>query len=303
MIKSLLGRTALVTGAGRGIARGIAILMAQQGAKVVVNDLGGSVDGVGRDASPAQQVVNEINANGGEAIPDTGDVSNWQDAENMVQTAIDRWGKLDILVNVAGILREKMIFNMSEDEWDDVIRVHLKGTFCTSHFASIHWRERREYGRLINFTSGNGIHGVPGQANYAAAKAGIIGLTKACANELVRYNVTANCIAPNAATRMADRGLVFRDDNDAIKPSEDSTGTEYDPSNVAPAIIYLASESGKNISGEVIVAEGFHIGLYSKSEQVRHIYNDGPWDLDQVFKIFPETIGKDLQLPKATKRP
>ena len=294
----LEGKTALVTGAGRGIAKGIALLMAREGAKVVVNDLGGFVDGGGDDQEPAQLVADEINGFGGEAVPHFGDVSNWADAEDMVRTAIDKWDKLDILVNVAGILRERMVFNMTEDDWDSVIRVHLKGTFCTTHFAAIHWRQRREYGRLINFTSGNGIHGSPGQANYAAAKAGIIGFTHACANELVRYGVTANSIAPNAATRMADRGGQFREPG-AIPSSEEAAGTELDPANVAPAVVYLASEAAGNISGRVIVSEGFHVALYSQSEQVRHIYSDEPWDLDHLFKVFPETIGKGLTLPES----
>jgi NAD(P)-dependent dehydrogenase (short-subunit alcohol dehydrogenase family) len=274
--------------------------MAAEGAKVVVNDLGGPVDGGGSDQGPAQEVVDQINASGGEAVCHFGDVSNWDDAEDMVRTAIERWDKLDILVNVAGILRERMIFNMTEDEWDDVIRVHLKGTFCTTHFASIHWRQRREYGRLINFTSGAGIEGSAGQPNYAAAKAGIIGFTSSCANALVRYNVTANCIAPNAATRMADRGLNIGQPG-AFPSSEQAAGGEYDPKNVAPAVVFLASEAGGNISGRVIVSEGYHVGLYSQSEQVRHIYSDGPWDLDRLFGIFPQTIGKGLTLPEARR--
>ena len=296
----LAGRTAIVTGAGRGIARGVALLMAREGAKVVVNDLGGAVDGGGRDEGPARDVADEINSFGGEAVPHFGDVANWDDAEDMVRTAIERWGKLDILVNVAGIVRERMVFNMTEDEWDDVIRVHLKGTFCTTHFASIHWRQRREYGRLINFTSGAGIEGSAGQPNYAAAKAGIIGFTVSCANALVRYGVTANCIAPNAATRMADRGLNVGQLG-AFPSSEQAAGAEFDPANVAPAVIYLASEAAGNISGQVVVSEGYHIGLYSKSEQVRHIYSDGPWDLDDVFRLFPDTIGKGLTLPESRR--
>lgn len=293
----LEGKVALVTGAGRGIARGIALLMAQEGANVLVNDFGGTIDGEGSSQGPANDVANEIKAMGGDAIPHFGDVSNWNDAEDMVRTAIDKWSKLDILVNVAGIVRERMVFNMSEAEWDDVIRVHMKGTFCTTHFASIHWRQRREYGRLINFTSGDGITGQPTQPNYAAAKAGIIGFTKSCANALVRYKVTANCIAPGAATRMTDRRP------DIGKPggfpsSKEGKGGNWDPQNVAPAVIYLASEAAGNVSGKVVAAEGYHIGLYSDSEQFSHIYSDGPWDLDNLFKIFPETIGKDLILPK-----
>ena len=278
MGNKLEGKVAIVTGAGHGIGRGVALLMGQEGAKVVACDFGGSVEGEGSSQAPAQQVVDQITAAGGEALPHFGDVSKWDDAEDMVRTAIARWGKLDILVNVAGILRERMVFNMTEDEWDDVIRVHLKGTFCTTHFASIHWRQRREYGRLINFTSSAGIDGSAGQPNYAAAKAGIIGFTRSCANALVRYNVTSNCIAPNASTRMTDRGLApaaqLRE-SAGPPPSETAAGTERDPDNVAPAVVYLASEAAGNISGRIIVAGGYHMGLYSEREQVRHIYSNG----------------------------
>ena len=252
MGNKLEGKTALVTGAGRGIARGIAVLMAREGAKVVVNDLGGSIEGEGSSQALASQVAEEINADGGEAVPHFGDVSNWDDAEDMVRTAIDRWDKLDILVNVAGIVRERMVFNMTEEEWDDVIRVHLKGTFCTTHFASIHWRQRREYGRLINFTSGDGIEGAPGQANYAAAKAGIIGFTSSCANALVRYNVTANCIAPGAATRMTDRGLnVGRPPGSSRRPNRpwEASGTpqtSLPPSSTWPARRPATSPAGSS---------------------------------------------------------
>ena len=294
------GKVALITGAGRGIGRGIALLMGQEGARVVANDFGGSIEGEGSAKGPATAVVEEINRLGGDAVAHYGDVSSWDDAEDMVRTAIERWGKLDILVNVAGIVRERMVFNMTEQEWDDVIRVHLKGTFCTTHFASIHWRQRREYGRLINFTSGDGIEGAPGQANYAAAKAGIIGFTRSCANALVRYGVTANCIAPGAATRMTDRGL-HAGEPGGFPTSEQARGSEWDPRNVAPAVIYLASEAAANISGRVIAAEAYHVGLYSQSEQVRHIYSDGPWNLDHLFEVFPDTIGQGLTLPKPTR--
>ncbi|MCH8207210.1 MAG: SDR family oxidoreductase, partial [Chloroflexi bacterium] len=293
-------KVGIVTGAGRGIGRGVAMLMAQEGASVVVNDLGGAVDGSGESSSPAEQVVLEIRSAGGTAVASLGSVAEYDSASKIIQTAIDNFGRVDALCHVAGILRDRMVFNMTEDEWDDVIRVHLKGTFCTTHFASIHWRQRREYGRLINFTSGAGIEGSPGQPNYAAAKAGIIGFTRSCANALVRYNVTANCIAPNAATRMADRGLNVGQPG-AFPSSEGAAGGEWDPTNVAPAVVFLASEAAGNVSGRVIVSEGYHVGLYSQSEQVRHIYSDGPWDLDHLFEIFPQTIGKDLTLPEARR--
>ena len=195
----LAGKTAIVTGSGRGIGRGIALALAGQGASVIVNDFGGSVQGEGRDTTVSERVVDEIRAAGGTAEANGADVSEHREAEDLVRQALDSFGKLDILVNVAGILRERMIFNMTEQEWDDVIRVHLKGTYNTTHFASIHWRQRREYGRLINFSSTAGINGSAGQPNYAAAKAGMIGFTKSCANALARYNVTANAMAPGAA--------------------------------------------------------------------------------------------------------
>lgn len=300
MTNKLQGKTAIVTGAGRGIGRGVALLMSKEGANVVVADIGGSVEGEGSSSAPAQQVVDEIKAAGGTAIPHFGDVSKWDDAEDMVRTAIESWGKLDILVNVAGILRERMIFNMTEQEWDDVIRVHLKGTFATTHFASIHWRQRREYGRLINFTSTAGINGSAGQPNYAAAKAGIIGFTRSCANALVRYNVTANAIAPSASTRMTDRGLAAASqmrETGGASLSESDAGSARDPENVAPAVVFLASEQAGNISGRIIAAGGHQISLYSEREPIKHIYSDGPWDIDHLFDVFPNTLGDGLVLP------
>src|SRR5215467_9009738 len=201
------GRVAIVTGAGRGIGRSAALLLASEGASVVVNDLGGAMDGTGRDAGPAQQVVDEIASAGGKAVASGADVSDHAAAEELVKTAIGEFGRLDVLVNVAGILRDRMIFNMSEQEWDDVIRVHLKGSFNTSKFASAYWRSLRDetaQHRIINFTSVSGLHGAPGQPNYAAAKMGIVGLTWSCANALGKYGVTANAISPGAQTRMID---------------------------------------------------------------------------------------------------
>src|SRR6201993_1360283 len=204
---SLDGRVAIVTGAGRGIGRSTAVLLAREGASVVVNDLGGAVDGSGSDTGPAHDVVSEITSTGGKAIASGADVSDHAAAENLIKSAIAEFGRLDVLVNVAGILRDRMIFNMSEQEWDDVIRVHLKGTFNTSKFAAAHWRSLREetaQNRIINFPSVSGLHGAPGQPNYAAAKMGIVGLTMSCANSLAKYGVTVNVISPGAATRMTD---------------------------------------------------------------------------------------------------
>ena len=201
------GRVAIVTGAGRGIGRSVAKLLASEGASVVVNDLGAEMDGSGQDAGPAQQVVAEIAEAGGKAVVNGADISDFDAAEDLVKSAIDQFGRLDVLVNVAGILRDRMVFNMTETEWDDVIRVHLKGTFNTTRFASAHWRSLRDetaQNRIINFTSVSGLHGAPGQPNYAAAKMGIVGLTYSSAHSLAKYGVTVNAISPAAATRMTD---------------------------------------------------------------------------------------------------
>ena len=196
------GKVAAITGSGRGIGRGIALLMAKEGAKVVVNDLGASVAGEGVDKGPAQQVVDEIKKAGGQAAAHTDNIATMKGGESLVQTAVDSFGRLDILVNCAGILRDRMIFNMSEEEWDAVVNVHLKGHFCTIRPASALMRQQKS-GRIINFSSGSAL-GAPGQPNYAAAKAGILGLTYSCANSLAKYGITCNAIMPGAATRMTD---------------------------------------------------------------------------------------------------
>ena len=302
MLNHLEGLSAVVTGSGRGIGRGIAELMASEGASVIVNDFGGSVDGQGTDQSPADDVVAAITAAGGTAEANYADVSDHRQAEDLVRQALDRYGKLDILVNVAGILRERMIFNMTEQEWDDVIRVHLKGTYNTTHFASIHWRQRREYGRLINFSSTAGINGSAGQPNYAAAKAGLIGFTKSCANALARYNVTSNAIAPGASTRMTDRGLTSIDDTRAGRaPSEGVEGSERDPSNVAPIVVYLASPDGAHVSGRVIGASGYQVTLYSEIVPERQMFSDGPWDLDALFDRAASTVFAGLEPPSGDR--
>ena len=246
------GRVAIVTGAARGVGRQHALQLANAGAKVVVNDLGASVDGKGADKSPAQQVVDEIKAAGGEAIVNGDDVSNFDGAKNMVDTAINTFGKLDILVNNAGILRDRMLVNMTEEEWDAVIQVHLKGTFAPSRHAASYWRAMSKQnddgkpvmGRIINTSSTSGIYGNIGQTNYGAAKAGIAAFTIIAARELARTGVTVNAISPSAYTRMTDNLREYSEEDKQVR----------DPSWVSPTIVYLASEEAQDISGRVIQA-------------------------------------------------
>src|SRR6202142_227042 len=253
------GRVAIVTGAGRGIGRSVALLLAVEGASVVVNDIGAALDGSGGDAGPAQQVAAEIADAGGKAVASLADVSDHGAADGLIAPAGEQFGRLDVLVNVAGILRDRMVFTMSEQEWDDVIRVHLKGTFNTTKFAAAHWRsvhDESAQNRIINFTSVSGLHGAPGQPNYAAAKNGIVGLTYSLANALGRYGVTANAIAPGAATRMTASVPDERRRAGQLS-DEDQEGS---PDNVAPAVAFLASEGSDWCTGQVIRARGYEIG-------------------------------------------
>jgi NAD(P)-dependent dehydrogenase (short-subunit alcohol dehydrogenase family) len=290
---TLDGRVAIVTGAGRGIGRSVASLLAAEGAAVVVNDLGGAVDGSGSDAGPAQQVVDEIAAAGGKAVASGADISDHAAAEDLIKTAISEFGKLDVLVNVAGILRDRMVFNMTEQEWDDVIRVHLKGTFNTTKFASAHWRSLRDesaQNRIINFTSVSGLHGAPGQPNYAAAKMGIVGLTYSSAHALARYGVTVNAISPAASTRMTDSIPTER------QRTRTATADERSPDNVAPVVAYLASERSGWINGRIVHSSGYEVSLYSDPQPVIRVIGTGPWELDsladQVERSFGPALGR-----------
>ena len=249
---NLDGKIAIVTGAGRGIGRDHALALARAGAKVVVNDLGAALSGEGHDDTPAQQVVQEIEALGGEAIANDANVADFAQAGAMVQQALDRFGRLDILVNNAGILRDRMLVNMSEQEWDAVINVHLKGHFAPTRHAAAHWRELSKAGeevraRVINTSSPSGVFGNIGQANYGAAKAGIAAFTVIAAQELHRYGVTVNCLAPNARTRMTEETF----DMQAADPNE---WDPLDPANMAPVILALCADEAQQITGQV-----FHV--------------------------------------------
>src|SRR6478736_726001 len=249
----LEGKVAIVTGAGRGIGREHALMLAEHGAKVVVNDLGGEFDGTGADPTPAQRVAEEIAGMGGEAVVNGDDVSNWEGAQRMVNTAIETFGRLDVLVNNAGILRDRMLTNMTEDEWDAVVKVHLKGTFAPARWASAYWRELAKAGetvdaRIINTTSVSGIYGNPGQTNYGAAKAGIAAFTIIAARELGRYGITVNAVAPVALTRMTEglgMGQASEEDRERMSPRW-----------IAPIVTWLASDQSAGVTGRVFEASG-----------------------------------------------
>ena len=300
------GRVAIVTGAGRGIGASISRMFAEQGAKLVLNDLGAGPDGTGGDSGPAQDIATEINDLGGQAVADPGDIADTATGERLVEMAIGNYGRLDVVVNVAGILRDKMIFNLPEEDWDAVIRVHLRGHYSTIKPAAAYWRAQRNPGghyRIINFTSDSALQGSPGQPNYAAAKMGIIGLTASLANGLARYGVTANAIAPGAATRLT--ATVPDDKKLGADPEEEQ---RMSPDNIAPIVTYLAGVESDWLSGRTIGAAGYEVKLWNNPEVIETVTSDGPWDLQdlagQVAKSFrPKADGLHpsifmAQLPK-----
>src|SRR5438034_826861 len=276
----LSGKVAIVTGAGRGIGRSHALALAAAGAKVVVNDLGAGVAGEGSDATPAQQVVEEIKAAGGDAIANGENIADFAGAERMIQQAIDEFGRLDILVNNAGILRDRMLVNMTEDEWDAVIAVHLKGHFAPTRHAAAHWRERAKAGeevrgRVINTSSPSGVFGNVGQANYGAAKAGIAGFTLIVAQELQRYGVTVNCLAPNARTRMTEDVFDMGGPSEGFDP--------LDPSNMSPLVVALSADEAQNITGQVFHVWGGAINALQGWSAGELFAADERWDADALL--------------------
>ncbi|MFM8856931.1 MAG: SDR family oxidoreductase [Actinomycetota bacterium] len=281
---SLVGRVAIITGAGRGLGREHALLFAAEGAKVVVNDLGGTNDGTGSDVTPAQQTVADIIAMGGEAIVNGDNVADWDGAKRMVQSAIDAFGDLDILVNNAGILRDRVLVNMTEAEWDAVIAVHLKGHFAPTHHAAAYWREQAKAGvtkprNLVHTSSTSGLFSNPGQANYGAAKSGIATFSQICAKDLSRYNVKSNSIAPAARTRLtlATPGL-----EDVMAPKEGAFDM-WDPANVSPLVAYLSSEMCE-FSGETFFVQGGQVTRVQSWTMAEEINQNDRWTVADLAK-------------------
>ncbi|MCH7835768.1 MAG: SDR family oxidoreductase [Chloroflexi bacterium] len=293
MTDKLKGRNAVVTGAGRGIGSAVAVLLAHEGASVVVNDPGVNVDGSGHDAGPADQLVEEIRAAGGTAVANYDSVAEPDGGENMVKQCLDAFGRIDILINVAGILRDRMIFNMTEQEWDDVIAVHLKGHYNTIKPAAVLMRQQR-CGRIVNFSSISGLRGNSGQANYGAAKAGIAGLTRVVARDLGRYGVTCNAIAPGAQTRMSDvvpeSARQLRAQRGMAAAGPPPTVVERTPEQVAPMTVYLCTDEAWNINGKIFHVAGGIVSLAAEEAPVRRIQKDGKWELAELVSLVPANL-------------
>jgi NAD(P)-dependent dehydrogenase (short-subunit alcohol dehydrogenase family) len=276
------GKVAIVTGAGRGIGRAEALLLASEGASVVVNDLGGDWTGEGKDDRPAQQVVDEVVAAGGTAVANYDDVASWGGAEALIGQAVETYGALDVLVNNAGILRDKMSFNMTEDDWDAVVKVHLKGHFCPSRFAAAHWRQRsKETGApvgaaIVNTASESGLYGNAGQLNYAAAKAGIAAMTIVLARELERVGVRVNAIAPVARTRLTESLA------GGFMEQKEGEFDRFAPENVAPVVTWLASDLAAGVSGQVVKVQGGVLQLVQGWRPLTEVKADKPWTVDTV---------------------
>ena len=275
------GRVVVITGAGRGLGRAYALAFAAEGAKVVVNDIGASLAGEGQDASPAQAVVDEIVAAGGQAVANIDDVADWDGAERLIATAVDSFGGLDVVVNNAGIVRDRMFVSATADEWDATMRVHLRGHFCVTRHAVDHWRAQQKAGRqvdarIINTTSGAGLQGSIAQAAYSTAKGGIAALTLVQAAELGRYGITANALAPAARTRMTEQAFA-----DKMAEVEDGFDVQ-DPANVAPVVVWLGSADSAGVTGRVFELEGGRITLETGWDLGATVNRDARWDPAEV---------------------
>ncbi len=288
----LQDKVAVITGGGNGIGREVSKLFGQQGAKVVVNDLGVAVDGSGGTRSAADAVVQEINDAGGIAVANHESVATPEGGQSIIQTALDNYSKLDIVVHVADILRDRMLFNMSIEEWDAVINVHLRGAFCVIRPAAALMRAQKS-GRIISFSSGSAA-GNSGQANYSAAKAGILGLTRTGAKDLSKYGVTVNAIWPSAATRMTSTVPEAAEALRAERGLRRTSGARpqiLDPKHVAPMVAYLASDLAQDITGQTFAIGGERLALISNPAPVREVYCPGGWTMESMLELFPQTIG------------
>jgi NAD(P)-dependent dehydrogenase (short-subunit alcohol dehydrogenase family) len=300
---SLDGKVAIVTGAGRGIGREHALALARAGAAVVVNDLGATLAGEGADATPAQQVVAEIEGIGSRAVANGGNVADFGDAEALVRQAVETFGRLDILVNNAGITRDRMLVNMTEEEWDSVIAVHLKGHFAPTRHAAAYWRERSKAGdeiraRVINTSSPSGVFGNVGQVNYGAAKAGIAGFTLIAAQELARYGVTVNCLAPNARTRMTEAAF-------GEIPVPDDGFDAMDPANMSPIVVALCADEAQKVTGQCLFVYGGAVNLLSGWDSGELFARDDRWDADdflaQLRERFPDGLAPEGMVEQMAK--
>lgn len=291
---TLDGRVAIITGAGRGIGREHALLFAAEGASVVVNDLGGASDGTGDDRTAAEQVVAEIEAAGGVAVANGDSVSSWEGAQRIVAQAVEVFGRLDVLVNNAGILRDRFLVNMTEEEWDLVVDVHMKGHFCMMRWAAEHWRTQSKAGvpvaaAVVNTASGSGLHGNPGQVQYAAAKAGIASMTMVAARELARFGVRVNAIAPFARTRLTEAtpGLPEM----MAAPEDEGTFDQFEPANISPLVAMLSTETCP-LTGHVFAISGGQVGVYKEWSFTDRFAKDGRWTIEELqatLKDLPDT--------------
>jgi NAD(P)-dependent dehydrogenase (short-subunit alcohol dehydrogenase family) len=293
------GRVAIITGAGRGIGAEVARTFAAEGAAVVVNDLGASIDGSENEGTPAEEVAQEILDAGGKAAANNCDITDFEATEKLIAQAVEEFGKLDIVVNVAGIIRDGMIFKMEEKQFDAVIAVHLKGSFNTSRHAAAYWRENRggEY-RLIHFISGSGIYGAPAQPNYAAAKMGIVGLSNSCASGLNGYGVTSNCVAPVAYTRMT-ASLEGKSTVMDYSPTNEKMSTR----NVVPPVVWLASEQSSWMNGRIIQCGNGRIGLFNSPAIEREVTTPGVWDMDDAFEEMNTAFKEAIVYPNPFRKP